>query len=183
MCNPALAVAAASAVASAVGTGMQMRSQNKQAQAQADAAAEAAQLDYQQLLQQQLDIGEEASRQALNRQIQTERYRSRIRAIQGDVGISGQSPLNILNQALIQESYDLGAMDYNRRSQLGQTRAASESIHANLRGRVNQAKSSTYSGFQSGLSIGTSAVGGFSSGYQLGDQLSRAIPKRTKKDA
>lgn len=174
MCNPAVAVAAGTAALNMYGTAMSIRQQHKAASAQAKAVRESGALDYQALIRQYQEANEDAARLSLQRQLQTARYRSRIRAVHADRGVSGQSPMQILNQALMAESYDLGVIEANRQRAKQQTMGTMQATQMRMKYGLDQARGQEIGSFGQALMIGASGLQGAQAGWSLGsgfDQL------------
>ncbi len=179
MCDPVtITFAAVAAAGAGGGQALSIRQQHKAAKAQSKAVQEAGHLDYQSLLRQYQESNEDAARQGLQRQIQTERYRGRLRATQADYGVAGQSPMQLLNQALMAEQYDLGVVDSNRQSSLLQTKDAMAATQSRMAGQLNQARGMTMGKFGQALAIGSSALTGAQAGYSLGQGVSDVRPKK-----
>jgi hypothetical protein len=178
MCNP-IVFAAAMATMSVVQSIMQTNAQNELAESQVEAANKAASFDYQQLALEKSEEDEAAMHDKLQRQLQTAREHSRVMVAQGEAGVSGNSTLRVLNNVLMQGSYDTGVIEANRASKARQIQAQVESVHSTNVGRVNQAEASTVSPGMGLFQAGMAGISGGTSGYSLGSSFSNPFKGRT----
>lgn len=171
MCNPAV-IPIAMAVMSAAATAYGQSQQNKATKAQAEAATEAGQLDVQQLKTQMEQTNDAATREKLQRQLQTARERATIRVSQGEAGVAGgQSSIRVLNNSIMQGSMDVSTIEANRANSVDQSKAGVLATDAKTRGRINTANAGRSSGLMSGLLIGGSGVQGAMSGMEMNQKF------------
>jgi hypothetical protein len=156
------------AVIAAISSAYTVHRTNKTAQKQINAANDAAKLDMVLLQDQTRELNDQAARDKLQRQLQTERERGKIRATQSAAGIEGVSALGILNNALMQETMDVGVLEANRSSGVSQYNAASAKVSANAQSRFNEAMSNSYDTLGASLMIGGNAANAGASGYRFG---------------
>ena len=179
MCNPVF-LAAGMSIMQVGQTMMGINSQNEMAEAEGEAANMAASYDYQKLAEQKGEVDEQAAQEKLQRQLQTAREHGRISVAQGEAGVGGNSSLRVLNNTLMQGSYDTGIIEANRGSKVGQIMSEVDSVHAKNVGRVNIAKSKTTSSGMAMLQIGMAGVGGAAEGYSMGKSLFGGPTMKTK---
>jgi len=180
MCNP-VALGAVMGGLQMVSSMMATNAQNEQAEAQAEAANKAASYDYQQLAAQKMEEDEQSAQEKLQRQLQTAREHSRISVAMGEAGVTGTSGLRILNNTLMQGSYDIGVIEANRASKARQIMSQVDAVHAQNVGRVNQAEANTVSSAMGFLNAGLAGVSGAAEGYTMGESFFKGKKMPTTK--
>ena len=170
MCNPMIMMAGMAALQMGQSV-ISTNAQNEQAEASAAAANRAASYDYQQLAEQKGEVDQQAAQEKLQRQLQTAREHGRIAVAQGEAGVGGNSSLRVLNNALMQGSFDIGVIEANRGSKTRQIMAEVDSVHAKNVSRVNQAESNTVSSGMGFLNAGLAGVSGAATGYTMGQSM------------
>lgn len=178
MCNP-MAFAIVSMAMSAASTVITTNRQNKMAENQGEAAVENTKSAYGQLLDKQLQTDEAATHDKLQRQLQGARERGRILVAQGQAGVGGNSSLRVLNNAMLQESYDQGVIEANQEGATGQIRNEMYGAYTAGKSGVNMADASAYSQGTQYAMIGMNSAEGFASGYQTGQSFSKVKPIKT----
>jgi len=170
MCSPT-AFMVISTIAAMAQSYMATKAQNKQAEAQAEAANKAASYDYQTLAEQRGEVDEQAAADKLQRQLQTRREHGRITVAMGEAGVGGNSAMRVMNNAIIQGSYDTSIIEANRAAKARQINREMGSVHARAEGRVNIAKSQTISPGMGALRLGFAGISGGASGYTMGKSM------------
>jgi len=150
---------------------MATNAQNKAAQAQTESANLAASYDYQQLTEERHEADEQAAQEKFQRQLQTQREHGRLMVATGEAGVGGNSTLRVLNNAILQGSYDESVIEANRLSKARQVRAKKDSVHATAQSRVNAAKASTISPMMGAMKAGLAGAKGGAQGYMMGKSL------------
>lgn len=166
MCNPIVMAAMYG-----IQTITSISSQNKQAKMEVQAAEDAAQADYNILVEQQRQVNQKASLEKAERQRQALRERGRLRVALGEAGIDGVSPGREMANAFLQEAYDKAIIEENRENQGSQNLQERFSVGTNAKSRINAANSKRIGGLNGALMIGSSAVSGYGAGYQFGKTL------------
>jgi hypothetical protein len=152
------------AVAAAGSAYYQMDAQEKQADAQIDAAEKnnAAQQNQNDIKVQEI--------QNLNTQNKTEqnkknlREQAKIRVSQSEGGLTGLSLDRLFDVSDMNNDNNLEMMDRNTDSRLAQNTSEILALSTQNQGRINSANSSKTSDGMAALQIGTSALGGYTSG-------------------
>jgi len=179
MCSPTLmmvGMAAMSMAQSAIAT----NAQNDQAEAEGEAANRAASYDYQQLAAEKSELDEQAAHEKLKRQLQTRREHGRLAVAQGEAGVGGNSTMRILNNSMMQGSFDVGVIEANRASKARQITAGVDSTHARNQGRINMAEASSVSQGAGILNMGMAGVSGGAEGYMMGKSMFSGKTMATK---
>lgn len=179
MCHPAV-VPIALALVSAAATAYSVNQSNKTNKAMAEAANEAAGLDMARLQAGSDQVNSKSAQEKLQREMQTQRERARIRVSQGESGVSGQSSLRVLNNSLMQGSFDIGILEANRVNSQDQLNADRMDVSAGNKGRVNQANAGMTSGPMAALMIGGSAGSAYASSGGSFGSTTKPKPIQTK---
>lgn len=174
MCDPATITL----ISTLTMSGMQMMSsvqgikaQNERAEAQSKSANLAASYDYQQLATKSLETDEQAAQDKLQRQLQAKREHSTIAVAMGEAGVTGNSSLRVLNNSLMQSSYDVGVIEANRLSKQRQIRGEVDTTQAKNISRHEEAESQTISPGLGAMSTILTGVEGGMTGYTFGSSL------------
>jgi len=181
MCSPAIAFMAIGAIGPMVQSFTATQAQNEQAEAEAQAANKAASYDYQTLAEQRGEIDEQAAADKLQRQLQTQREHGRIAVAMGEAGVGGNSAMRVMNNAIMQGTYDTSIIEANRASKARQINREIGAVHARAEGRVNIAKSKTISPAMGALQLGFAGISGGAAGYSFGSSFSGNTMGTTKK--
>ena len=170
MCNP-MALMIGMAMVSAVQQNEANRATNKAASAEGASANLAASYNYQQLKQEGQEDSEEAAQKKFQRQIQTERELGTIMVAAGEGGVGGNSVLRLMNNTMLQGTYDSSVIEANRESKAKQLQAEADGVYANAKGRVNVARAKSISPSMGAMNTGMSAIQGGAQGYSMGKSL------------
>jgi hypothetical protein len=170
MCSPTL-LAVGMGGMQMMGTLMKNKATNEAAESSAVSANRAASYDYQQLMAKAGETDEQAAQDKLQRQLQTKREHSTIAVAMGEAGVSGNSSLRVLNNSLMQGSFDEGVIEANRESKQRQILGEVDATHATNVGRVNEAESQTIDPALGAMNaVMAGAEGGFT-GYSMGKSM------------
>jgi len=170
MCHPAVFVVG-SMVMSAVATAQSVQAQNKAAEATADSAYQSSLADLALLNEQASQSADATQLKVLERQRQAARDRASIRVAQGEVGVMGATPLQEMLGTYAEAGYDISILETNKANALAQNRSEQNSVRTTSIGRQKNARASGVSPWSAGLQIGSSAVGGASSGATTYNQV------------
>ena len=154
----------AMAVMAAASTAMQIKQQNDTASAQAKAANNAATADYQLLNRKQGEIGEKAALEETERMRQGRRERAMLNVSMGEAGVQGIAPIRQQAASYVDQSWDVGIMESNKRSNLAAAEDEKRKTYTDAQGRVNMAKSNVVSPLMAGLQIGGAGLKGYLGG-------------------
>lgn len=168
MCEPTTIMMIGMAVMAAYTAYTTNESTNKQMEAQAVSANTAASYDYQGLTEQRGQVDEKSAQEKLQRQLQTQREYATVQVAAGEGGVGGNSVLRVMNNAMMQGSYDTSVIEANRMAKAGQINADMMSVHAGNAGRVNEAEAGTISPTMGAINVGMAGVSGASQGYSMG---------------
>jgi hypothetical protein len=171
MCEPATIMAGASLAVGATTSVMSILQQNKAASEMASSANTAAVTDYSILDRRQQEADSKSALEMTERQRQGLKERSKLMVAIGESGVSGNSPLREVDNALSQADYDLGIIGANQKSETSQIQDEKLGIYTQAQSRVNQAKSSYVNPLTGMLKIGVDAAGAGLAGYGMGMQL------------
>ena len=172
MClDPTILTTIAMAGAGAVKSTMEVMNANRTATAMGENAAYAAATDYAVLDARVRQLDDKATQDAMERQRQALRDRSRIMVAAGEAGVGGNSLLRDIHNTMVQADYDRGIIQANREVGVADTVMAKRGVYAEHQGRYNAAKSMAYNPFTSALKIGASTVQGGLAGYNMGGRL------------
>lgn len=169
MCNAALIIGAISLVMQQ----NQNAQQNDYARKQVEATEKAHRADQGRIAEEQRQINEAAAQEKFQRELQGERERGRIRAIQGEAGVEGVTPLTVLNASLLQESMDKQTLESNRSGSIEQTKAVAESIRAKAQARLNEAEAMGVDRTSGTLSVINAGIQGYNQGSSFGKSMKR----------
>lgn len=165
MCNP-IAVGAVFAAVSAVGKGVELGKQNEAAGKMARSANESLQMQYEALAKRERQVNDKASMDKLARSRQALREQSKLRVAMGEAGImGGASPVRLLNDAMVQSTFDKGIIDQNKENRIDQIQYQKKQAYSQANARIARAESMVSSPLMSTLSIGMAGLKGFASGY------------------
>ena len=167
MCNPM----AAMAVMSIASSGAQMYQQNETAQATMDAEYDAAMANYDELYAQQEETDQAANLEKFERMRQLLRTQSTMRVGMGESGLTGATPLRLLQAEEAGADYDMSIIESNRQASARQTSREVKSTTSQAKSAASKAKASTGTLASNGLQIISSGV----SGYNQGAQLKKAL--------
>lgn len=160
-------IAAAMAAINAIGTLVDVQQRNQQARQLIKHANIAAALDYNAIEEQQTQINKASQLEQVERAKQAMRERSRLKAAMSDANVTGLTPLRELAASYLQQEYDVGVMKANQEYKLGESERGKYLVEANRQSRILQARSQMTNPFLALLQIGSSALSGFGSGYQM----------------
>jgi hypothetical protein len=136
MCEPATLLAISAAV-SVVSAGVGYMQQADAADNQEDAirdnwAAQQLQID-----EQQSQINDNALDEKSKRAKEATIERGRLRAIQGESGLSGVTQERIINESAFNEGTDIAAIEGNRKNSIKQSQVERGSLRANSQSQLN----------------------------------------------
>ena len=163
-----IAMMAVMAATAAATTTVSVEQANKQADATTDSANKAAAADYVQQTTQQDQVNQAAAQEKLQRTQAAMADRARLRVSAGESGIGGLSAAKDIGETYMNQGMDASILETNRANKIRQIQLEKDSTFANNQGRDNVAAAGKSSGWSAGLQIGSSALGGASSGYTLG---------------
>jgi hypothetical protein len=152
----------------AVGTATEIQTQNQYANAEAEAAKEAYKADYASLIQQRLEVDNQALLEKFDRTNQGFLERSHLKTQITESGAIGNSSLREIMTSQGDESYDLGIIAYNQKNRLDQNTNDIQSTYSTYKSRMNQANSRITNKKNAALKIGAAGLQGFAQGYAMG---------------
>jgi hypothetical protein len=149
MCDPSSAMLALSIVG-AVGGYMDTAQQAAAAQdaINADAANQAAAIE-----EQQAQISKNATDQMQERSQQAAIERGRLRAIQAESGLIGNTQDRIIGESYFNESTDIASIEANRKNEITQSNRTLQGVATGAQSKLNSVKQPSLLG--AGLQIGT----------------------------
>jgi hypothetical protein len=166
MCYPIIipiAMAAVSAAASAYG----VVQQNKAMKLQAEEASKAEGLDLSRLTARSEEESDAAAQEKLQRELQTQRERGRIRVAQGEAGVTGPTTLRVLSSSLRQGAMDVSVIEANRLAKIEQLQYDRMGVSAKAESRRAGAQAGFVSPGLAALQITGSAAEGYAAGSSL----------------
>lgn len=165
MCNP-LVVGAAFAAMSAISKGAELGKKNEMAEKMGQSASDSLQMQYEALAKRERQVNDKASMDKLARSRQALREQSKLRVAMGEAGImGGASPVRLLNDAMIQGTFDKGIIDQNKENRIDQIQYQKKQAYSQANARIARAESMVSSPLMSTMSIGMAGLKGFASGY------------------
>jgi hypothetical protein len=105
------------------------------------------------ILEQQKQITANATDKMTDRAKEAMIERGRLRAIQGESGLSGNTQDRIMRESYFNEGTDISAIEGNRKSAIKQSKLDAEGLRASNQSRINSVKQPSLIG--AGLQIGT----------------------------
>jgi hypothetical protein len=106
-----------------------------------------------QILEQQKQITAQATDKMTERAKEAMVERGRLRAIQGESGLSGNTSDRILRESYFNEGQDIASIESNRKNSIKQSKLEAEGLRAQNQSRINSIKRPSLIG--TGLQIGT----------------------------
>ncbi len=194
MCDASYAFMALMSVASAGSAYLQQRQAENQAEQQAQIAQERAQeaaaaatatnsLEQEQIVQGLTEERATAQTDKFSVAREAAKNRGFIRASASEAGAFGNLLFSQLQENMANEGYDKSVIDYNYRSAVKnadlKARASDLNMENTIRAYDVDTVDTGQSGLLSGLQIGTAAISGASSGYQMGTTL-KGLTSKTK---
>lgn len=170
MCDP-VSMMVVMAATSMVQAKMSIDMQNKVAKATAVASNRAASFSMQQLAEKRTEVDEKAAQDKFQRQLQTKREQGRITVAMGEAGRGGASAMRVMNNAIMQGSYDTSVIEANRMSKARQITSEIHGVHLKAKGVTDVAKSQIVSGGTAAMNIGIAGVTGGMQGYMMGQSF------------
>lgn len=169
MCEPTTLALTALAITSTVVSTMDTRQQAKTAEKglKAEAANQALAIE-----EQQGQISKKATDEMQDRSQQAAVERGRLRAIQAESGLIGNSQDRIIGESYFNESTDIASIEANRKAEIQQSNRNLQGLAASTQSKLNSIKQPSYLG--AGLQIGTQAATGYQQ-YKLSQKGSTKI--------
>jgi hypothetical protein len=150
-----------------------VNAQNKYAEQMAKNARDAALADYAALNTRQMEVDTETAIKQTERQRQAMREQSMANVAAVEAGVSGNTPMRQLADALIQGGYDTSIMETQQEIASRQILNDKFAVHARAEGRMNEAKANVVSPFEGLLKLTGSVFSGLASGMDTGDKLKK----------
>lgn len=184
MCmDPGTALIIGSTALSAVKSAMEVVNANIQASQMGKYANQAAAADYAVLNSRAQQLDARATQDAMERQRQALRDRSRIAVASGEAGVGGQTVLRDIYNTMVQADYDRGIIQANKEAGMLDILSQQRAVAAVNKGRINEAKSTSYNPFTAVLKIGGDTASGALAGYSAGNTLFPQAGKSILKSA
>lgn len=130
--------------------------QNQQAQAQMDSIAADDQSQQAALIEQQRQINSQAADKMNERAKQAKIEQGRLRTIQGESGLSGNSQDRVLGESLFNEGTDIASIEGNREASIKQSRMQAQATRSSSRNSLASVNQPSLIG--TGLQIGTAVM-------------------------
>lgn len=150
-----------------------VNAQNKYAEQMAKNTRDAALADYAALNTRQMEVDTETAIKQTERQRQAMREQSMANVAAVEAGVSGNTPMRQLADALIQGGYDTSIMETQQEIASRQILNDKFAVHARAEGRMNEAKANVVSPFEGLLKLTGSVFSGLASGMDTGDKLKK----------
>lgn len=201
MCIPAAVALAAASVIATVGKGVmdhqmkikaaRLNRQQSEMQAAAirEAANEARELDMEAADAQENEIERAASLQTFERTRQAQRDAAKTRVATSEAGVLGNTLSTQLANAALNSSFDIGIVEANMKSALGQVDRERLRTDATYKSRLNEAATISAAGRAgedavpgfglTALGIGIDAAGAGLQGYNMGSSIDKSFNKKT----
>ncbi|MGP1718245.1 MAG: virion core protein, T7 gp14 family [Methylophilus sp.] len=156
MCEPTTLVLTALAITSTIVSTMETREQAKAAQKSlnAESANQALAIE-----EQQEQISKKATDEMQDRSQQATIERGRLRAIQAESGLLGNTQDRIVGESYFNESTDIASIEANRKAEITQSNRNLQGLGASTQSKLNSIKQPNYLG--AGLQIGAQAATGY----------------------
>jgi hypothetical protein len=167
---------------SAAAAAYQVKQTNENMERQAEEASKAEGLDMSRLAARSEEENDAAAQEKLQRELQTQRERGRIRVAQGESGVSGSTTLRVLDTSLRQGAMDVSVMEANRLSKQDQMNFDKMGVGNKADSRRAAAQAGFVSPGLAALQIGGAGASGYASGVGMisGGTTSGAGTKKTQ---
>lgn len=160
MCEPTTA-AIAIATMSAAQAGLTYIEGTQAAKAQSEAIENSAKLQLETNAEQQQQITKQSIDEMSARAREATIERGRLKAIQGESGLMGNSQDRVMNESYFNEGTDMASIEGNRKASLKQSQLEAKGIASGAQSQMNAIKRPFLIG--AGLQIGAAGVQGYTS--------------------